>query len=232
MAEKRDGGSAFLQGKKLDPLAFFGTASAAVYWPLPIFDLQSEPFLDPAHNLQVPSSPLGSKSLRSSIGWHEEGIGVQIQLEMSAALPTDGNRVDLFVDTRDRKEVRGLSRFCHHFRYSLPDGTCRSWMEGSGSEISHHVGKEQRPLALPAQLFSVCRADSGGIVMRCWIPATALYGYDPDLFGYLGFHFSVIWASCAHPFSSSSDEVSTVLSPALWTSLRLQREKNGLVNAL
>ncbi len=55
------GGSAFLQGKKLDPLAFFATASAAVYWPFPISDLQGEPFLDPAHNLQVPSGLFGSK---------------------------------------------------------------------------------------------------------------------------------------------------------------------------
>ncbi len=123
---------------------------------------------------------------------------------MSAALSTDGNRVDLFLDTRDRKEVRGLSRFCHHFRYSLPDGTCRTWMEGSGSEISHHVGGEQRPLALPTQLPSICRADSQGIVMRCWIPATALYGYDPDLFGYLGFHFSVIWPAALIPLAQAA----------------------------
>lgn len=225
VTDKEEGGSTFLQGKKLDPLSFFATASAALYWPVPTLDLRAEPYLEPRFELKVPSATLKAGHLRPLLGWHEEGIGFQMQLEKKATAPTSGNRVDLFLDSRDRKEVRGLSRFCHHFRFALPDGNSRIFMDGSGSEITHLVGNEQRPLALPTQLPAICRADQTTVILRCWIPATALYGFDPDQFEFIGFHFSCCWAGVAHSYSSSSGDINSILSPALWTSLRLQRHR-------
>lgn len=223
---ERDGGSSFLGGVKLDPLAFFSTASTGLYWSQPATNLRHEPFLEPLYQLAVPSAALGMENLRIHFGWHEEGIGLEVTLLSKALRFSSGNRLDLFLDTRDRKESRALSRFCHHFRYELPQGVCQTWMDGFGCELTRLVGNEQRTMATSEQLPAISKADEKSVTLRCWIPSVALYGFDPDLFAFLGFHLSVCHNKKAHPFSASFLEIDKVLSPSLWTSLRLDRFSN------
>lgn len=218
--EVADEGAPFLDGRVLDPLAFFQSSGAMLYWGRPIAELQSEVFLEGAYDLKCPASRLQRELAECRLGWHEEGIG--IQLEMTAQQSDSQCRFDLFVDTRDRKETSTLSRFCHHFQYSwrkLP-----GWQAIAGEELTRLAEQEQRQKATPGQLCgAVCARDSRQ-TLRCWVPSVALYGYDPDLFSFVGLFWELRLGQAIQRFSLSRSEVGAESQPAFWTSLRLERE--------
>ena len=215
-------GSPFLEGQVLDPLAFFSSSAAILYWTKPVADLQSEIFLDEIYSLTAPASSLLAESVQCRLGWHEEGIGLQLELggEISSQSKV---QFDLFIDTRDRKETAVLSRFCHHFRY-IWQFASRGWEEVIGQEQTRLVGSEQRQLATAEQLKGAARARGARKTFRCWLPSVALYGYDPDLFNFTGLFWGLKIGASTRFFSLSRQEVGAESQPALWTSLRLERE--------
>lgn len=218
-------GAPFLEGRTLDPLAFFATSAAILYYPKPALDLSLDPYLDETFALCSPASFIDSEGPRVQMGWHEEGLALEMSIDAQWSKGLGSDRVELFLDTRDRKEVRIMSRYCHHFAFSLADACKESWKGILGVEQTRLTGSELRPLAHQEQLRAISGCAAGRWRFRSWIPAIALYGFDPDLFNFLGMHTRLTLGGKTWRFCTTCAEVNAEEQPAMWTSLRLERDR-------
>lgn len=141
--------------------------------------------------------------------------GLSFLVEASIPCQSENDTVEFWIDTRDLKSRSILSRFCHHFLFSL--------LTKEGKEITRMRQEEFHPLADPADL--VPKVDT---TPRSWrlfvkIPASCLYGYDPSSFPRLGFTYRIRrTGGPSQHFSLSSEEVSIENHPALWATLNLE----------
>lgn len=157
-----------------------------------------------------------------SLGWHAAGIGALVQVKspfQQASYPdvSQGDSVELFLDTRDVKTAGFNTRFCHHF-FFLPEP-----IEGhQAGEITHFRTEDAHELCDPKGLQVKAQLKSTGYILQIFIPTECLYGYDPDQFDRLGFTYRINRRHrSAQHFSMTSDEYQVEQQPSLWSSLKL-----------
>ena len=86
-----------------------------------------------------------------SMSWDDSGLyfGVEVKNKTKYKLdprnPTQGDCLELFIDTRDVKEHRA-NRYCHRF-YFLPGGPGKTVKKPIGRQISIDNAREQAPPA-------------------------------------------------------------------------------------
>lgn len=124
------------------------------------------------------------------MGWCAEGIALEVRVDKpweKAVYPElkEGDSIELFIDTRDRKQG-ALTRFCHHFFFSAKP------IEGLlGAEISTFRDLDAHDLCDPHALEVTPSFTLQGYSLKVWIPASCLHGYDPATFDRLGFTYRI-----------------------------------------
>ncbi|MCB1109467.1 MAG: hypothetical protein KDK64_00655 [Chlamydiia bacterium] len=140
-------------------------------------------------------------------------VGLYIEMESKLGLEK-GDRLELFIDTRDLKTSNVITRFCHHFVFDLE--------EEQGREETRFRGEDQHELA-DSSLFAF-KTEMKHLSYRVEIalPKEALYGYDPSEFKRLGFcyRFKRRNGEKEH-FNLSSEHFNLEKHPALWASMEL-----------
>lgn len=157
-----------------------------------------------------------------AMGWHEEGIGFQVKVSApphQSSYPSieRGDSVELFIDTRDLKSAGFNTRFCHHF-FFLPQD-----VDGHiAGEITHFRTEDTHPLCETSDLYVKTKADSKEYVMKIFIPAKCLHGYDPKQFDRIGFTYRINrYGGAPQHFAVVSNEYPVDQQPSLWSSLSL-----------
>jgi hypothetical protein len=205
----------------LAPLDFFSVV-APVRYKKP--GDRSKRFKKP-FDLPSTSTLLGEESFADfSISWCEEGMAIETVVRQpfqQAIYPrfSEGDSLELFIDTRDLKAAGFIHRFCHHFLI-LPQ-------EVQGIrvlEITHFRTEDSHPLCDPAEIRVDVRFDKKGYDMQIFIPTSCLHGYDPDHFDRLGFtyRFNRYRGDPQH-FTLRSEDWAIEQNPRLWASLKLER---------
>lgn len=198
----------------LDGACFFSMNLEAKYLSRPLSDLSAKPFLDKSYAL--PDSAFlfsDSKSLaKVKMGWHEEGLA----FEFDIASANKSASLDLFIDSRDLKFSSSLTRFSHHFHYDLKEG------EFVGEELTPLRNADQRPLADPCDLLALFEKKGKEGKLYLWLPAGALFSYDPKQSPSLGFTYRLRLGSEVQYFSSS-DLFHIDQRPQVWSSVKLSR---------
>lgn len=158
-----------------------------------------------------------------AIGWNEEGIGVQIQVNQVASASfypeiERGDSIELFIDTRDMKSSGFNTRFCHHF-FFLPQA-----LDGiTKGEKTHFRTEDRHPLCDFQELYCQTQLKKKEYQMKIFIPSQCLYGYDPKQFNRLGFTYRINrHGGDSQHFSVISHEYQIDQQPALWGSLLLK----------
>lgn len=153
-----------------------------------------------------------------SLGWNREGIAAEVSLSESfqeASYPNiaNGDSVELMIDTRDVKTSGYNTRFCHHF-FFLPES-----IEGrQAGEMTTFRTEDIHDLCDPQDLKVFCRKT----MMQIFIPASCLYGYDPDQFDRLGFTYRINRrGNFPQHFSAVTNNFQVEQQPSLWSSLKL-----------
>lgn len=158
------------------------------------------------------------------MGWNEEGLAFAVHSSSPAeksVLPdvAKGDSVELFIDTRDVKTAGFTTKFCHHF-FFLPqevDGETRK-------EITRFRNEDAHELCNAHSLELATRMTSNGYVMKIFIPAQCLFGYDPKETMRLGFTTRINqYNGPSQHFSVVTDEFPIEQQPALWSSVKLER---------
>ncbi len=205
----------------LAPLDFFSMATSVRYGrPLPISKRLKSLFF-----LPNTSSLLGEDAYADiAMNWSEEALVIEASVHQPFAKAhyprfSDGDALELFIDTRDLKNAGFITRFCHHFLI-LPEE-----VQGIRAlEITRFRTEDSHPLCDPAELQVDAAFDNKSYWMRVVIPASCLHGYDPDHFDRLGFTYRLN-RSHGGPqhFALRSQDWAIEQNPRLWASLKLEK---------
>lgn len=132
---------------------------------------------------------------------------------------SEGDAVELFLDTRDLKTAGFATRFCHHF-LCLPQA-----VQGiQAQELTHFRTEDTHPLcdAADLQLFAECSKKS--YELHIFIPAHCLHGYDPFSFERIGFTYRIHrFKGMPQHFSLSSQHFTLEQHPRLWATFKFIR---------
>lgn len=169
------------------------------------------------------SSLCGEKSFTQvAMGWNNEGIEIYTAIQhpqQKTVYPevSKGDSVELFFDTRDVKTAGFNTRFCHHF-FFLPE-------EAEGrqkGEMTRFRTEDVHERCSDSELKILVEKKHSSYTMNMWIPASCLYGYEPDQFDRIGFAYRINRSGGASQhFSVISDDFQLDQHPSLWSSIRL-----------
>lgn len=159
------------------------------------------------------------------VAWNPQGLAVSLEvtgrkkrLENIAANPAFAEGLHLWLDTRNTQNVHRATRFCHHFCL-LPRGT-----SGQPQVVQFAIprAKEDAPMAKPQEILVQASVRSDGYWLECWLPASALSGFDPEANPRLGFFYRVRDTDLGDRLFAAGAEFPFATDPSLWGTLELR----------
>lgn len=159
-----------------------------------------------------------------AMGWNSEGLLFTIDVHQryqNVSYPeiTEGDSVELFIDTRDIKSSGFNTRFCHHF-YFLPEA-----MSGhQAGEITRFRTEDAHTHCDPQELVVKAHLKSNSYQLNIFIPSQCLHGYDPEQVNRIGFTYRINRPDGPpQHFSALTEEFQIEQQPSLWSSVRLMK---------
>jgi hypothetical protein len=162
--------------------------------------------------------------------WNPGGLAVQVSVAgklgpvtRDPVLPDASDGVQLWIDTRDTRDVHRATRFCHRYAATLAPA------RGGGLGVEVEQRKIHRAAADPGGTRAgavTARAERtrDGWLLELFFAADALHGFDPDTNRRLGFCYQVTdpergdqWLGVGRDFPIAED-------PSLWATLELRDE--------
>lgn len=160
-------------------------------------------------------------------GWNAGGLGVSVEvrdkpgpIRHDPVLPEASDGVQLWIDTRDTRDVHRATKFCHRF------GVILIPRDGDVLEPEITWRPINRALADPpkvkAELVKV-RAERTptGWRLELFFPAEVLHGFDPETSRRLGFCYQVTDPTRGDQFLTVGRDFPIAEDPSLWCTLEL-----------
>jgi len=158
-------------------------------------------------------------------GWSEEGILINIEVEESFSQVeypeySLGDAIEIFIDTRDLKSAKIVSKFCHHF-YVLP-AVPKEGLQ-CGEITRFRLDEEGRPLCSPEELTVSVKNSNKGTSVRLFIPQNCLYGFDTQQIDKIGFSYLIHskFFKRSQGFSVDPQDFNVAQVPSFWATLIL-----------
>ena len=156
------------------------------------------------------------------MGWNEEYLEFYFKVKVpfkGVSYPeiTQGDSLEIFIDTRDVKTARFNTRFCHHF-FFLPEGVDGQFC----GEITHFRTEESHPLSDSKDLKVKSIINKSGYSQQIVIPNHLLYGYDPLQCNRLGISYRINRKNhFPMHFSAVTEDFSIDQQPSMWATCNL-----------
>lgn len=158
-----------------------------------------------------------------AICYDEGGIYLSILIEkpfeqVSYPNVSQGDGVEIFIDTRGLKNVGSIHKFCHHFVF-LP----KEEHGIQGVEITKLRLEDSHPICDPSSLHVETIFHKDSFEMKIFIEADALYGYDLSRTSKIGFAYKIHGKGYrTQHLGFSSEFVVLEKYPSLWSILNLK----------
>jgi hypothetical protein len=202
----------------LAPIEFFSIEAELLYSKSP----PSSKLMRRRFLLPDTSEWLGEEHFADmAAAWNESGLFFDLFVGKpfeEAFYPhfTEGDAVELFLDTRDLKTAGFATRFCHHFLF-LP----RAIQGIQAQELTHFRTEDNHPLCDAADLQVSATFSKNSYDLRIFIPAHCLHGYDPSSFERIGFTYRIHrFKGLPQHFSLSSQHFTLEQHPRLWATFK------------
>ena len=156
------------------------------------------------------------------LAWNEEGLigKVHVHKPFEESLFPDyeqGDSIEVFIDTRDRKTGGFATRFCHHFVF-----LAHPVQQVQAQEFSKFRSDDTHSLCDSSLLAVQVKYGSGEYTLDFSLPSSCLHGYDPQTFPRIGFSYKINrYKGASQHFSVSSQYFDIMQSPSLWASFKL-----------
>jgi len=160
-------------------------------------------------------------------GWNAGGLGIQVTVTGKKGpfvrddeVPEDSDGVQLWIDTRDTRNIHRASRFCHRYSAVLvPSGKSFIGVQLRHRDINRAVGEPTGVRADKVQTHAV-RTDDGWR-LELFFPPETLHGFDPDVNRKLGFYAMVTDPLRGDQHLGAGSEFPVAEDPSLWNTLEL-----------
>lgn len=197
---------------------FFDIEVQNLYQPQEAWNSLSE-----RHSIDASSNLLHQTTFADvRVGWNEMGLLFHFKVRFRSKQSfypniTEGESIEIFIDTRNLKNIHYNTRFCHHF-YFLPFPVESPKM----GEITEFKFYDKRPLCSPEDLKCEWKYDGKHYSASILIPQESLCGFDPSQFSTIGFNYRVNRKGTKpQDFSASSEEYKVEELPSIWSTMHL-----------
>jgi hypothetical protein len=165
------------------------------------------------------------------LGWNPEGLAVAVEvsgkpgtLQHAPDRPEDSDGLQLWVDTRDTRDIHRASRYCHRFIASVVPS------KGKGLDVVVRQAKIARATAdAPMADLEPVRSSAGrtrtGYLLELFLPASVLLGFDPETNRRLGVCYRVTDPDRGDQHLSVAREFPVGEDPSLWATLELSDDR-------
>jgi hypothetical protein len=160
-------------------------------------------------------------------GWNARGLGIAVLAEgvadsqLAADRPEGFADVQIWVDTRDTRDVSRATRFCHRFVAQLR-------VREPGRKLDVQVAQRpiaralaDAPMSRPGLIESRAELSRTGWTLELFLPAQVLHGFDPDTNRRFGFAYQVADHSRDDQFLGVGRDFPIGENPSLWATLEL-----------
>lgn len=162
------------------------------------------------------------------VGWNPRGLGVVVRAEglgdpkLSADRPEGFADVQLWVDTRDTRDVSRATRFCHRFSAAIR-------LHKPGKSLIVEVAQKpiaraiaDPPMARAGEIESRADLDRNGWTLEVFLPAAVLNGFDPETNRRLGFAYQISDHIREDQFLGVGRDFPIGENPSLWSTIELK----------
>ena len=160
------------------------------------------------------------------MAWNDEGLYLGLHVKRKTRYridprnPTRGDCLELWLDTRDVKDVHRATRYCHRF-YFLPGGSGRDGKGPIGRQSAIEGAREQAPPCPEESILTGLRRLKRSYQMEIGLPAAGLNGYQPREFARLGFTYLLHDSEHGVQSWSAGRDVPVTEDPGTWGSVEL-----------
>ena len=165
------------------------------------------------------------------VGWNAGGIGVSVtvtgrtnQVECDKTRPTETDGLQVWIDTRDTKNIHRSGRFCRHFAL-LPFLGMKKSAKPFGVELEIARAKEKSTLASSKDIRVQSQRTKDGYLLEAWLSQKILHGFDSDSQQRLGFYYCVVDSELGTQFMTVNNDFPVANDPSLWATLEMASER-------
>jgi hypothetical protein len=154
--------------------------------------------------------------------WNDGGLHVAFDVPNRSGKPHcdprhwwKGDGLRLCIDTRDARDIKRATRFCHFF-YFLPLG---GGPDGSRPVVGTHRmsrAKEPPPAIDVSRISVAAHVDRRGYTLEAAIPGTCLNGWNPADHVRIGIYYKVKDLQLGSQHLSSDDDLGWNADPSTW----------------
>lgn len=160
--------------------------------------------------------------------WGKEGLAFRFQVRDKKQEPwcrptriEESDGIQVWIDTRDVRNVHRASRFCHRFAFLPTDGTAAH--RPIAEWLSIHRSKEQPAPVHIEELKIASAVVPDGYVLQVLVPAHALTGFDPEEHPVLGLNYAIRDRELGMHTLGPGSPFPFDQDPGLWVGLELAR---------
>jgi hypothetical protein len=161
------------------------------------------------------------------MAWDDAGLyfGVEVPAKTTYHIDprhwTQGDCLELWVDTRDLKDVHRGHRYCHRF-YILPGGTGPGGRQPIGRQTTMDRAREQAPPCPEETIKLGLRRLKSSYQLEVHLPASGLNGFQPGEFDRLGFAYLLHDSQHGTQSWSAGPEAGVGHDPSTWGTVELR----------
>jgi hypothetical protein len=162
------------------------------------------------------------------VGWNPRGLGIVVQAEGFGDQQLASDRlegfadVQLWVDTRDTRDVSRATRFCHRFAASLRLRDPGRKLVVTVAQKSIARALAEPPMSRSGEIESRADLARNGWTLEVFLPASVLNGFDPETNRRLGFAYQVSDHIREDQFLSVGRDFPIGENPSLWSTIELK----------
>jgi hypothetical protein len=160
--------------------------------------------------------------------WNPDGLAVAVlvtgkdgPIGHNPHDPAYCDGVQLWIDTRDTRDVHRATRFCHRFKVQVERVGKGKDLAAEVSQLTIHRAQADAPKAPPKSVRARAEAVAKGWHLELFFPAAALHGFDPETNRRLGLMYQVTDPARGDQFLGVGREFPVGEDPSLWATLEL-----------